>query len=91
MIKASTISNAGKGVFVTKQLEKNTYFGPYTGKRHTDFQRAQESGYAWSIADKNGKVIADSLSVLFVCASPIPRWFTSLTDAIQSPATGCDT
>jgi hypothetical protein len=57
IIKASTISKAGKGVFATKRFEKNTFFGPYTGKRHSNFKSAQESGYAWSIADKYGKVI----------------------------------
>jgi hypothetical protein len=57
VIKSSSISKAGKGVFATKRFEKNTFFGPYTGTRHSNFQTAQESGYAWSIADKNGKVI----------------------------------
>ncbi len=57
IIKPSTISKAGKGVFATKRLEKNTFFGPYTGTRHSNFKSAQESGYAWSIADKYGKVI----------------------------------
>lgn len=55
-IKTSTIPNAGKGVFATKTFEKSTFFGPYTGVRHTNFKTAQESGYAWSIADKHGKV-----------------------------------
>ncbi|CAF2033340.1 unnamed protein product [Rotaria magnacalcarata] len=57
IIKASTISKAGKGVFATKRFEKNTFFGPYTGTRHSNFKSAQESGYSWSIADKNGKMI----------------------------------
>ncbi|CAF1145075.1 unnamed protein product [Adineta ricciae] len=57
VIKASTISNAGKGVFTNTRLEKNTFFGPYIGLRHSNFKNAQESGYAWSIADKYGKMI----------------------------------
>ncbi|UJR31497.1 hypothetical protein I4U23_018986 [Adineta vaga] len=57
ILKLSTISNAGKGVFTTKRLEKNTFFGPYLGIRHSNFKNAQESGYAWSIVDKHGKMI----------------------------------
>jgi hypothetical protein len=57
IIKTSTISKAGKGVFATKRFEKNTFFGPYLGTRHSNFKSAQESGYAWSISDQNGKVI----------------------------------
>ena len=38
-------------------IERNTFFGPYLGVRHSNFKSAQESGYAWSIADKNGKVL----------------------------------
>ncbi|CAF3149842.1 unnamed protein product [Rotaria sp. Silwood2] len=57
IIKPSTILKAGKGVFATKRFEKNTFFGPYTGTRHSNFKSAQESGYAWSIADKYGKMI----------------------------------
>ncbi|CAF1122529.1 unnamed protein product [Adineta ricciae] len=57
IIKASTISNAGRGVFTSVRLEKNTFFGPYIGLRHSNFKNAQESGYAWSIADKYGKMI----------------------------------
>lgn len=56
IIKSSTIFKAGKGVFTTKYFEKNTFFGPYTGIRHSNIKSAQESGYAWSIVDKNGKV-----------------------------------
>ncbi|CAF1057184.1 unnamed protein product [Adineta steineri] len=57
IIKPSTIHKAGNGIFTTKQLERNTFFGPYIGIRHSNFKSAQESGYAWSIADKNGKMI----------------------------------
>lgn len=57
IIKPSTILKAGKGVFATKQFEKNTFFGPYIGIRHSNFKNAQESGYAWSITDKHGKVL----------------------------------
>lgn len=56
IIKPSTILKAGKGVFARKRFEKNTFFGPYTGVRHSNFQSAQESGYSWSIADRHGKV-----------------------------------
>lgn len=55
-IENSTVENAGRGVFAKKVFEKNTFFGPYLGKRHKDFQIAQQSGYAWSITDKHGKV-----------------------------------
>ncbi|CAF1587230.1 unnamed protein product [Rotaria sp. Silwood1] len=48
IIKSSTILKAGKGVFATKRFEKNTFFGPYMGTRHSNFKSAQESGYAWS-------------------------------------------
>jgi hypothetical protein len=61
VIKSSTILKAGKGVFATKRFAKNTFFGPYTGTRHSNFQSAQETGYAWSIVDKHGKVILTSI------------------------------
>jgi hypothetical protein len=56
VIKSSTISKAGKGVFTTKTFDKNTYFGPYAGQRHDYVHDTQQSDYAWSIADKHGKV-----------------------------------
>ena len=56
IIKTSSVMQAGNGVFVTKDFEKNTYFGPYTGTRHSNVENALESGYAWSIADRYGKV-----------------------------------
>ncbi len=92
IIKPSTISKAGKGVFATKHFEKNTFFGPYTGTRHSNFKSAQESGYAWSIADKNGKVL-----LIEICFTKInssfcffSRWFILLMDVIQIIVIGCD-
>ncbi|CAF1491626.1 unnamed protein product, partial [Didymodactylos carnosus] len=48
---------SGKGVFASKKFEKNTYFGPYLGVRHSNFKTAQQSGYAWSIVDKLGEMV----------------------------------
>jgi hypothetical protein len=73
LIQPSTISKAGKGVFATKRFEKNTFFGPYLGTRHSNFKTAQESGYSWSIADKNGKVRETKLY-------PSERSITTLLD-----------
>ncbi|CAF1030098.1 unnamed protein product, partial [Didymodactylos carnosus] len=56
-IRHSTIPEAGKGVFASKKFEKNTYFGPYLGVRHSNFKTAQQSGYAWSIVDKLGEMV----------------------------------
>ncbi|CAF1585722.1 unnamed protein product [Rotaria sp. Silwood1] len=72
IIKSSTILKAGKGVFATKRFEKNTFFGPYMGTRHSNFKSAQESGYAWSIADKYGKKnnFIDNLIVFYFLQGP---------------------
>ena len=91
-IKTSTIAAAGKGVFASERLEKNTYFGPYGGKRHHNVQSAQESGYAWSIADKDGKVAGDEQGRDHLAEERIDafhsRWLTSSMVEIRTRVTG---
>ncbi|CAF1016799.1 unnamed protein product [Adineta steineri] len=55
-IMKSTIPGAGLGVFTMKEFSKNTFFGPYTGERHRSTERANQSGYAWTIEDDAGDV-----------------------------------
>ncbi|CAF4952303.1 unnamed protein product [Rotaria sp. Silwood1] len=55
-ISTSNIPTAGLGVFAIKEFPKNTFFGPYTGERHRSTERANKSGYAWTIEDAEGNV-----------------------------------
>ncbi|CAF0959152.1 unnamed protein product [Rotaria sordida] len=55
-IASSSIPIAGLGAFAIKEFFKNTFFGPYTGERHRSTERANKSGYAWTIEDAEGNV-----------------------------------
>ncbi|CAF4302830.1 unnamed protein product, partial [Rotaria sp. Silwood2] len=55
-VATSNIPTAGLGAFAIKEFPRNTFFGPYTGERHRSTERANKSGYAWTIEDAEGSV-----------------------------------
>ncbi|GFR70460.1 histone-lysine N-methyltransferase PRDM9-like [Elysia marginata] len=61
-IKKSKIPKAGLGVFATKFFPVRSRFGPYSGRKETDWMIAYESGYCW-------QVIRDEKTSHFVDAS----------------------
>ncbi|CAF0923232.1 unnamed protein product [Didymodactylos carnosus] len=56
IVTTSGIPDAGLGTFALKKFKKNTFFGPYTGVKHRSNDRANDSGYAWTIEDIEGNV-----------------------------------
>jgi len=55
VVKQSTISGAGKGVFTTCDIDEGVTIGEYTGEL-VDMSKIQEHGkYAWSL--KNGQAV----------------------------------
>ena len=55
IIKQSSIPEAGKGVFTTRDIDEGVTIGEYKGER-TEYSKMSENGkYAWKL--QNGKII----------------------------------
>lgn len=61
-VKTSTIPNAGKGLFATVDISKNTKLGEYKGKRLSEqqFQRTADTSYVWEVSARGKNVYVDA-------------------------------
>jgi hypothetical protein len=61
-VKTSTIPNAGKGLFATVDISKNTKLGEYKGKQLSEqqFQRTADTSYVWEVSARGKNVYVDA-------------------------------
>ena len=59
-VAKSTVKNAGKGVFATRDYKRNEFLGIYKGVTMTpkEFMRYNDAEYAWELLDEDDDVIA---------------------------------
>eukprot|EP00794_Sanderia_malayensis_P010971 gene10971-12133_t len=60
-LKKSSIENAGQGVFAAEKINSRVRFGPYLGKKHSDY--TIESNYQWEVhKNKEKSYVIDASS-----------------------------